>query len=160
MRLRSGIRFHTISKPMRTKRPFLTTNMFRRNGDAEAHKCVVCLQKLKIQNCIPNWKQCPNCKDVLHDKCFQSLQLKTCDDVPRCGYCRHELPTIDDDDDTWEYRGAMDCTLIEEEEKNGEESSSEEESEESASEESASEESDFESDSESDFESDKSEEEN
>ena len=75
---------------------------------------------------------------------------------------KHEMPSIDDDEDTWDYRGAMDCTLIEEEERNGEESSSGEQSEESASEESASEESaseehDFESESESDFESDKSE---
>lgn len=93
---RSGVCFALPPhKELRNKKKtkFLLCNMFRTNGDDSVHKCIICMSKFMLHSSA-KWMQCPQCKDVFHERCIENFAMKTNNiSALKCPSCRSaDLP--------------------------------------------------------------------
>ncbi len=89
---RSGLHFSLPArrKHLRNKKKtkFLLCNMFRTNGDNSVHKCTICMSKFMLRSSA-KWMQCPQCKDVFHERCIENFAMKTNNiSALKCPSCR------------------------------------------------------------------------
>lgn len=103
MRLRPRPRV-TIEQTLSTTVTLLDSHI-RPGGDAVPHNCVICCAVLRMMLDIahPKWAQCPECKNVMHQKCFDRWILASPCDTFACPSCRYKFSraAYESDPDLW-----------------------------------------------------------
>lgn len=111
MRLRR--RFRVVVPNEAERIVTLLDSHLRREGEATAHNCVICLGTMKynVDLTPPDWSQCPNCSGVVHQACLEKWIAETAHPTQfTCPNCRapFECDAYEEDPDLWSADAVID----------------------------------------------------
>ena len=83
----------------------LLDSHIRENGESTPHSCTICraVLRMRLDGPYPEWVQCSECKDVMHQACFDKWVMEHSTAKCSCPSCRRQFERADyeTDPDTW-----------------------------------------------------------
>lgn len=95
---------HSKQNGKKSERKALQSRHMRDSADDTQHSCKICLSFIYVfKGGNTSLLQCPNCQEVVHEKCMRSYINKT--ENPMCINCRFSINETDPDFlEDWEFK--------------------------------------------------------